>query len=175
MVIPRKKPLRNFDCPSNVIAVYKSKSKTFDSNVMIESFADRVLLPHLRSRNQRAALIYLDNASCHRNLKVLNHFRDNKVKIKYIPPRMTSFLQPADVMWMKFIKRRYTEYWTNWWMHDPKAFTKSHNVKSPGNNPFKTIKIKKYINILLYFLNRICTSYQLDFEDMARSTSGNNS
>ena len=47
VVIPRKKPLKNFESRNNLIAVYKSNSKTFYSNVMIKCFSDRVLLPHL--------------------------------------------------------------------------------------------------------------------------------
>jgi len=45
---------------------------------------------------------------------------------------MTSFLQPADVGWFRSLKAQYHSKWQEWYLTEPKSFTKSNNIKSPG-------------------------------------------
>ena len=45
---------------------------------------------------------------------------------------MTNLLQPADVFWFSSIKKSYKAKWMDWYIYDPKTFTKNDNARSPG-------------------------------------------
>ena len=45
---------------------------------------------------------------------------------------MTSFVQPADVCWMKPLKAAYFNKWNQWLINAPRSFTAAGNRKSPG-------------------------------------------
>jgi hypothetical protein len=45
---------------------------------------------------------------------------------------MTSLLFPPDVCWFSIIRKAYKRYLTNWFVNDPKSFTKNGNLRSPG-------------------------------------------
>ena len=74
----------------------------------------------------------LDNAPCHKTLKVIQKFQEFKTNVQFVPPRLTNLLQPADVSWFRSIKSEYHKRWTSWYTSDDHAFTKSGNMKSPG-------------------------------------------
>lgn len=111
---------------------YKQNSKSFDSTVIQDGFINRVLLPHKLRLGQVKSLLYIDNAPCHKKQTVLNSFHANGINVQFIPPGMTSILQPADVSWMRFIKSEYSKLWTDWYLSSEKAFTANGNMKSPG-------------------------------------------
>ncbi len=49
-ILPRKKPLK-FVCPSNVVIMYKAKSKTFDTQVMKSCFINNIIRPYMLRHN----------------------------------------------------------------------------------------------------------------------------
>jgi hypothetical protein len=49
-----------------------------------------------------------------------------------VPKRLTNFLQPAEVAWMRTLKRLYHDKWQNWLIHSDKSFTVNGNMGSPG-------------------------------------------
>jgi len=53
-------------------------------------------------------------------------------------------MQPADVGWFRSLKSQYQAKWQDWYLTEPKAFTKSNNMKSPGYAKviFETISIQ---------------------------------
>ena len=55
-----------------------------------------------------------------------------KIEDVLVPPRTTAFCQPADLMWIRELKKKYHAKWSSWWLSDTKAFTKAGNLKSPG-------------------------------------------
>lgn len=131
IIVSRKTPFKNFDVPSNVHLVYKPKA-TFDSACVKYEFIQRILLSHLIKSSQKKPNLYLDQAPCHKNPDVTNYMRDLNIDYSFIPPRITSLLQPADVSWLKSFKKSYIEKWSNWYLKDFKSFTKNGNLKSPG-------------------------------------------
>jgi len=101
IVLPRKNPLKNYVAPANVIIVYKSQSKTFDSEVIKSGYIDRVLLPYMLQHSIKKSCIYLDNATCHKRKDVLQKFSSHKIKPTFFPSRTTKFFQ---VCYLKFFK-----------------------------------------------------------------------
>ena len=59
------------------------------------------------------------------------HSRNN-IKPIYVPKRFTNLLQPADVSWMRPLKRAYQQKWQNWLINEEKSFTPAGNIRSPG-------------------------------------------
>lgn len=131
IIVPRKKPLRNFVVPSNIIIVYKTPA-TFDAETVKTEFIQRVLLAHLIKRSQKNPILYFDQAPCHKSPIVTKFMKDLNIKYSFIPPRLTGLLQPADVSWLKSFKKLYVEKWTDWFLNDPKSLTRNGNIKSPG-------------------------------------------
>ena len=56
-------------------------------------------------------------------------FASASIDFKWIPMRMTPFLQPADQSWMRPIKLAYGRNWNNWLRT---AYKPAGNMKSPG-------------------------------------------
>ncbi|CAF1108061.1 unnamed protein product [Brachionus calyciflorus] len=81
---------------------------------------------------QKKPILYLDSAPCHVSSSTTEFMDDLNFEYSYIPPRLTSLLQPADVCWLKSFKKCYYEKWTQWFLNDSKSFTKSGNLRSPG-------------------------------------------
>ena len=44
----------------------------------------------------------------------------------------TNLLQPADVSWMRPLKRAYHQKWQHWLINEEKSFTPAGNLRSPG-------------------------------------------
>lgn len=82
IVLPRKKPLKDFICPENVVIIYKSKSKTFDTQVMKDGFIERILVPHMLSSGKRRLLLHLDNSPVHKRSDLIEKCRNCKVKFE---------------------------------------------------------------------------------------------
>lgn len=114
IILPRKNPLKQFECPENVVIIYKGKSKTFDGNVIKNSFVSKIMRPYMLSRGKRRVVLHLDNSRVHKKADVLKCFRDNSIEPSFFPPRMTSLLQPADVGWFRSLKAQYHKKWQNW-------------------------------------------------------------
>ena len=76
--------------------------------------------------------LLIDQAPCHVTQKVKEAFSDRNSSLLFIPKRMTNILQPADVSWMRPIKHAFQVKWNDWLINEPKSFTKSGNMKSPG-------------------------------------------
>ncbi len=133
VVLPRKFPLKHpFVCPENVVIIYKQGSKTFDTAIMKHGFVNEILLPYIYRAGLKKACLHLDNSRVHKRADLLQVFARNKIKTSFFPPRMTSLLQPADVGWFRSLKAQYHSKWQDWYLNAPKAFTKNHNLKSPG-------------------------------------------
>ena len=71
-----------------------------------------------------------DQAPCHTTQRVRKNFVNASVDSKSIPKRMTSFVQPADVCWMKPLKAAYFNKWNQWLINAPRSFTAAGNRKS---------------------------------------------
>ena len=84
-----------------------------------------------QKRLQRLNLIF-DQAPCHTTSRAKASFTNASVNLNWVPKRMTSILQPADVAWMRPLKVAYFKKWNNWLINAPKAFTKAGNRMSPG-------------------------------------------
>lgn len=132
IIVPRKKPLKDYVPPDNVVLYYKQNSKSFDSNVIANGFINRVLLPHKMRIGQTKSVLILDQAPCHRTKEVKDRFKESGIDLLYITPRMTGILQPLDVSWFKILKQEYHKRWTEWYLSDEQAFTQNGNLKSPG-------------------------------------------
>jgi hypothetical protein len=136
IIIPRKKPLKDFSPPANVIVYYKNGSKTFDSDVI-----RKVLLPHVLKNGQTKPLLFIDHAPCHTTEQVQDECNENNITLAKIPRRMTSLLQPIDVSVIRAFKSRYHDLWRDWYLNSDKSFTTSGNMRSP---PYSTV-----INIII--------------------------
>ena len=132
IIIPRKFPLKHFECPKNVVIVYKQKSKTFDSAIMNNHFVPKVILPYMYRRGLDKINLHLDNSPVHKRSDLLNKFSYHNIEPSFFPARMTSLLQPADVGWFRSLKTQYQNKWQNWFITSEKAFTKKQNLNSPG-------------------------------------------
>lgn len=131
VIVPRKRPLKDFNPPQNVVIIYKPNG-TFDSETIKTGFLQRVFLPHVMQKAQKNPILYLDSAPCHVSSSTTEFMDDLNFEYSFIPPRLTSLLQPADVCWLKSFKKCYYEKWTQWFLNDSKSFTKSGNLRSPG-------------------------------------------
>ena len=131
ILIPRKRPLKNYNPPNNVILVY-DKEANFNAKVLENNFFDRLLKPHMLTNRLSKASLLIDSAPCHMKKSLIQKAKEAKVNIEYIPAGMTSFLQPADVMWIGVLKRKFHAKWENWYLNEPKSITKFGNIKSPG-------------------------------------------
>ena len=142
--MPRKKPLKEFTPPDNVLIIYSGGNKNFDQDTIKESFVQRVIGPHVLRHNQKNALLFIDSAPCHKPSGVKTKLNQFNIDLEMIPPRMTGLVQPADVSWFRSVKAVYKKNWTNWYSYNDHAFTKSGNLKSPGyvNVSFEFILIK---------------------------------
>jgi len=131
IIIPRKKLLRDFSPPANVIVYYKNGSKTFDSDVITNGVIRRVLLPHVLKNGQTKSLLFIDHAPCHTTEQVQDECNENNITLVKIPRRITSLLQPIDVSVIRAFKSRYHDIWRDWNLNSDKSFTTSGNMRSP--------------------------------------------
>lgn len=132
ILIPRKNPLKNFDVPQNVRVVYGS-SGTFNSNLIEKELIKQVLTPYRRQKELRELNVVLDNATCHTSAKAKKAFNKARIQTSFLPSRLTSMLQPADVSWMRPLKVAYQAKWSQWIVGNPHTFTLAGNLRSPGN------------------------------------------
>ena len=131
VLIPRKKPLKDFVCPANIVIVYGTKGN-FNSQVMVENFMPAILDPYIVRKRLNKLYLLLDQAPCHLTAQVQAAFQQRPIKHKYVTKRGTNMLQPADVAWMHVFKLGYFNKWQQWMINEPKSFTPAGNLRSPG-------------------------------------------
>ena len=85
----------------------------------------------LRSGFNNAVLLW-DNAPCHLTAEVKENSDKSKVTPIMVPPRMTGLLQPADVCWFRSFKLAFRRKYMDWYVNEPKTFTKFENMHSPS-------------------------------------------
>ena len=110
--------------------IYGTKG-TFNETVISESYIP-LLVDYKDERQLRRLNFLFDQAPCHTTQRVRTNFVNASVDTKSVPKRMTSFLQPADVCWMKPLKAAYFNKWNQWLINAPRSFTAAGNRKSPG-------------------------------------------
>ncbi|CAF0945799.1 unnamed protein product [Brachionus calyciflorus] len=130
ILVPRKTDLPNYTPPENVVIVYK-ESATFDENTVC-SYLRKILGTHKELTDLRNIHLVIDSARCHLTSKVNKEFVDLGIEPLFVPPRMTNLLQPADVCWFAVIKKMYHQRWNEWFINEPRTFTRFGNAKSPG-------------------------------------------
>ena len=131
IIIPKKKPLKDFTAPDNIVVIYQTKA-IFDAKIIQNSFIERVLVSQNRLRGITRSILVLDQATCHTTTAVKKSLKKNKIELCLIPKRFTNLLQPADISWLKSIKNKYREKWNKWFLESDKLYTKNGNIKSPG-------------------------------------------
>jgi hypothetical protein len=65
----------------------------------------RVVHPYVLQKKLDQAFLLLDSAPCHKTQEVRDAARLAKVKLIFVPPRLTNLLSPPDVTWFAPIKR----------------------------------------------------------------------
>ena len=120
VLIPRKKPLKDFVCPANIVIVYSTKGN-FNSQVMVENFMPAILNPYIVRKRLHKLYLLLDQAPCHLTAQVQAAFQQRPIKHKYVTKRGTNMLQPADVAWMRVFKLGYFNKWQQWMINEPKS------------------------------------------------------
>ncbi len=129
ILIPRKKPLKNFVPPKNVRVVYAT-SGTFNYSVINEAFIQGVLNHYMHIGDFKKLHLVIDQATCHTSKETQNCLAQHNIKVLYVPKR-TSYLQPADISWMRTLKAAYHVRWNNWMMNEPHTVTAQGNIRSP--------------------------------------------
>ena len=131
ILIPRKKPLKNFKVPNNVVVVYGT-SGNFNNSIISNQYLEKVLKPYMILNNLEHVNLFLDCAPCHCTANVKAAFSGANVDLIYVPKRLTNLLQPADIAWFRPLKSLYDNHWSDWLVNSEKTFTKSNNMRSPG-------------------------------------------
>ena len=130
ILIPRKRPLRNFVCPRNVVVFYGAD--TFNQTILVEHWISKVIEPYQERLNPGTELhLLIDQAPCH-SAMFKEALTESNVNTIFIPKRMTKLLQPADVSWFRPLKVAYHRRWTDWLIHGQHTFTRAGNMVSPG-------------------------------------------
>jgi len=131
ILIPRKKPLKDFDPPNNVRVVYGTTGN-FNFSVINNHFVKRVLNPYRLSIGANKLHLVLDQATCHLTKEVKDVMKQHKIEVQYVPKRLTNLLQPADISWMRTLKAAYHVKWNDWMLNSPHTVTVHGNLRSPG-------------------------------------------
>ena len=131
ILVPRKHPLKNWVPPNNVQVVYCTNGN-FSEKVISEQFIPNVLVPDKLEHQLPQLHLVFDQAPCHTTSRAATSFKNASICVNWVPKRMTPFLQPADVAWMKPLKGQYFLKWNHWLVNATKSFTPSGNRKSPG-------------------------------------------
>ena len=115
IIVQRINPLKDFVPPSNVIVVYH-KSGTFNETLICDGLLERSIIPKVASRDLINPTLVRDHAPCHCTDKVKEILARNN--IKPVPKRFTNLLQPANVSWMRPLKRAYHQKWQHWLINE---------------------------------------------------------
>ena len=83
ILIPRKKPLKDFVVPVNVIVVYGTKG-TFNENIISEAYLTRVVEPYMHEKKSRVVDLLIDHATCHLTTKVKLALKSRNIKAFYL-------------------------------------------------------------------------------------------
>jgi len=131
ILLPRKNPLKNWVPPSTVVIAYGT-SGNFNETVISGTYIPQILVAYKNEHRFRNLHFLFDQAPCHVTKQSKASFASASIDVKWIPKRMTPFLQPADQSWMRPLKLSYQRKWNNWMRTAPKAYTPAGNLKSPG-------------------------------------------
>jgi len=131
ILLPRKKPLKNWVPPNNVEIVYGTKG-TFNESIISDHFIPKVLVDFKNQKCLHRLNLIFDQAPCHTTARAKASFNNASVNLNWVPKRMTSILQPADVAWMRPLKVAYFKKWNDWLINAPISYTQAGNRKSPG-------------------------------------------
>ncbi len=79
-------------------------------------------------------LLFMDHHKSHLADSVIERLKNLNVKVKPIPPKMTSFLQPLDVSGGPngVFKRNLRHQWQDWFENGPKEYTPKGNRRRPS-------------------------------------------
>jgi len=96
----------------NLPVVYKSQKNAWVNTNIFSEWFHNYFVPHvqekLRERGKEPrALLVLDNCSAHPDQDLLIS-QDGKVKASFLPPNVTSLIQPMDQGVLESLKRRVT-------------------------------------------------------------------
>ena len=80
-------------------------------------FLGRSASSYMISKGFKKAMLTWDNATPNKTTQTKHKLKVMTLDDVLIPPRTTPFLQPADLSWMREIKRMYHAKWTNWWLN----------------------------------------------------------
>jgi hypothetical protein len=77
------------------------------------------------------SLLVMDSHRSHYADSVIDSLKHLNVKVKLVPPKMTSFLQPLDVSGGPngVFKKAMREQWQTWFINGPKEYTPKGNRK----------------------------------------------
>ncbi|RNA15037.1 Pogo transposable element with, partial [Brachionus plicatilis] len=125
IIFRRLKKVPKVTAPDN-FHLNASYSGTMDQYIMID-YIDKVIKPYL---NGREAI--LDQFKSHYTPMVESKFINEKIKPIYIPPSLTSSLQPLDVSVNAPIKTYFRNEWSNWMDESVPIFTAGGNRKKPS-------------------------------------------
>ncbi len=131
VIVPRVNAMSNYIAPDNVIVVY-SKAGTFNDKMIKDGFIQKVLYPFMLAHGLANTTLLMDSAPCHLTSLVTDSLKDLNVNTIQIPPRMTNLLQPADVSWMRPLKKSFHQKWQHWFLNAEKTKTRFDNIRSPG-------------------------------------------
>ncbi|CAF0774012.1 unnamed protein product [Brachionus calyciflorus] len=131
IVIPRVNPLKNYEPPANVIVIY-NKNGVFNQDMTLDGVLKRSIAPKIASKDLQKPTLVFDQATCHVTKKVNDYLTIKNINKIHIPKRLTNLLQPADVSWMRPLKRAYHERWQNWLINEERTITPAGNIRSPG-------------------------------------------
>jgi hypothetical protein len=131
ILIPRKKPIKNWVPPNNVELVYGSNGN-FNETIICEHYIPKILVNYKNQQRYQGLHLVFDQAPCHTTQKAKSTFTSASVDVKWVPKRMTAFLQPADQSWMRPLKVAYFKKWNDWLVNAPKSYTAAGNMRSPG-------------------------------------------
>ncbi|KAE9020742.1 hypothetical protein PR002_g12449 [Phytophthora rubi] len=87
--------------------LYKSSKNAWMTSVIFDEWLHHFNMRMVASNHK--VLLLVDNASCHKILRNLTH-----VTVHFLPPNMTSAVQPLDAGIIRSFKARYRKYFVRW-------------------------------------------------------------
>jgi len=130
-VVPKDKQIPDLEIDENIIIVYDNEG-VFNTNILVDHFISRILKPHFLKWQITKSLVILDHDRNHITHIFKNTMESLGAELVFIPPNLTSLLQPSDVSWFKVLKDEYKKEWNNWFVNDPKTFNDQGNICGPG-------------------------------------------
>jgi hypothetical protein len=111
--------------------VYGTKG-TFNESIISDHLIPKVLVNFKNQKCLQRLNLIFDQAPCHTTSRAKASFNNASVNLNWVPKRMTSILQPADVACMRPLKVAYFKKWNDWLINAPISYSQAGNRKSPG-------------------------------------------